>query len=221
MHSMPLQIRRLGSVDYQAMFEFMQRWSADRGDSTVDEFWLLEHPPVYTQGRNGKPEHILNVGNIPVVQVDRGGQVTYHGPGQLIVYLMLDVRRGKWGIRQIVTAMETAITRLLKRFDIDAYADKDAPGVYVDGSKISALGLRVKNGRSYHGLSLNLDMDLAPFGGINPCGYQGLDVIRLKDLVDYQRQDLEASLVNFLAEELGFKDVRWLPPQTFNELTNE
>ncbi|MDH5217420.1 MAG: lipoyl(octanoyl) transferase LipB, partial [Gammaproteobacteria bacterium] len=189
-----LHVKRFGLRDYQPIFELMQSWSAQRSSETTDQLWLLEHRPVYTQGRNGKPEHVLNPGNIPIVQVDRGGQVTYHGPGQLMVYLMLDVKRGGWGVRQIVSAMEQAVISLLEDYGVHAFADKNAPGVYVEQGKISALGLRVKNGCSYHGLSLNLDMDLAPFAGINPCGYAGLNVIRLIDLVDFQRQKLEDKL---------------------------
>ena len=216
-----LNVRHLGLQDYLPIFQRMQTWSAERTPDTVDEIWVLEHRPVYTQGRNGKPEHILNAGDIPVVPVDRGGQVTYHGPGQLMVYLMLDVRRGGWGVRQIVTAMEQAVISLLKLYTIDAYADKTAPGVYVDNNKISALGLRVKNGRSYHGLSMNLDMDLAPFSGINPCGYAGLGVTQLKALVSYDREKLEKTLIQLLAKELGFQDVFWLTDNTQVEIVDE
>ena len=204
-----LHAKRLGLRDYRPVFELMQSWSAQRLPDTTDQLWLLEHNPVYTQGRNGKVEHILNPGNIPIVPVDRGGQVTYHGPGQLMVYLMLDVRRGGWGVRQIVSAMEQTVIDLLSGYGVHAFADKKAPGVYVEQGKISALGLRVKNGRSYHGLSLNLDVDLAPFSGINPCGYAGMNVTRLVDLVDFQRKELEDKLVDHLANALGFSLVQW------------
>lgn len=214
-----MQVRRFGLVPYEPMFHFMQSWSAERTTETSDEFWLVEHPPVYTFGRNAKPEHLLNPGDIPVVNVDRGGQVTYHGPGQLVLYLMLDVRRGGWGVRQLVTSMESAIVTLLSGYGLQAYADRQAPGVYIDRRKIAALGLRVKSGRSYHGLSLNLDMDLAPFLGINPCGYQGLEVIRLADQVEYQRETLERRLVELLAQALGFEHMTWLPPLELEDLT--
>lgn len=196
----------------------MQSWSAKRTAQTFDELWLLEHLSVYTQGRNGKPEHILNPGDIPVVQVDRGGQVTYHGPGQLMVYLMLDVRRGGWGVRQIVTAMEKSVIELLGLYGIEAYADKQAPGVYVQANKISALGLRVKAGRSYHGLSLNLDIDLEPFSGINPCGYENLGVTRLLDLATYEKGELKKQLVHLLAKELGFQNIVWEMKETDVEM---
>jgi len=160
----------------------MQAFTAQRDQATEDEIWLLEHKPVFTQGMNGKPEHILNQRQIPLVEIDRGGQVTYHGPGQLIVYCLIDLKRKKIGIRQMVSGLEQAVIDLLSEQNIKAFARKDAPGVYVEGAKISALGLRIKKSCSYHGLSLNVDMDLAPFKDINPCGYEGLAVTQLKDL---------------------------------------
>lgn len=160
----------------------MQAFTEQRDNTTEDEIWLLEHEPVFTQGMNGKPEHILNKTEIPVVEIDRGGQVTYHGPGQLIAYCLFDLKRKKFGIRQMVTALEDAVIDLLSDESIKAVARKDAPGVYVEGAKIAALGLRVKRGCSYHGLSLNVDMDLTPFKDINPCGYENLDVTQLKNL---------------------------------------
>lgn len=219
MPSTPLQVRQFGLTEYQQMYEFMQRWSVARDADSPDELWLLEHAPVYTLGRNARPEHVLNPAGIPLVQVDRGGQVTYHGPGQLVVYLMLDVRRGGWGVRQLVTAMESALVRLLKGLGLEAYADSKAPGVYLEGRKIAALGLRVKGGKSYHGLSLNLDMDLSPFLGINPCGYQGLEVIQLVDQVQYQREQLEHNIVTLLAEELGFKRSVCLPALKLDDVS--
>ncbi len=178
----PVLIRRLGLVDYQTAFDEMRHFTEQRSADTPDEIWLLEHPPVFTQGLNGKPEHLLNPGDIPVLQVDRGGQVTYHGPGQLVAYLLLDLRRRKLGVRHVVSAMEQAVIALLADYNIAAEAQREAPGVYVDGNKIASLGLRVRRGCSYHGLSLNVAMDLEPFSRINPCGYQGLNVTQLQAL---------------------------------------
>lgn len=160
----------------------MQAFTESRSADTPDEIWLLEHPPVFTQGMNGKAEHLIAPGEIPVVQVDRGGQVTYHGPGQLVVYLLLDLRRRKLGVRQVVSAMEQTVITLLNDYGIPAEARQEAPGVYVDGNKIASLGLRVRRGCSYHGLSLNVAMDLEPFSRINPCGYRGLGVTQLQAL---------------------------------------
>lgn len=178
----PVLVRRLGLVDYLPTFQAMQAFTEARTADTPDEIWLLEHAPVFTQGMNGKAEHLLAPGEIPVVQVDRGGQVTYHGPGQLVVYLLLDLRRRKLGVRQVVSAMEQAVIALLDDYGIAAEARPEAPGVYVEGNKIAALGLRVRRGCSYHGLSLNIDMELEPFSRINPCGYQGLGVTQLRAL---------------------------------------
>jgi len=175
-------VRHLGLVDYQNTLEAMRRYTAQRVDDTPDEIWVLQHPPVFTQGMNRKPEHLLATGDIPVVQVDRGGQVTYHGPGQLVVYLLLDLRRRGLGVRQVVSAMEQAVITLLQDFGLQSEALQDAPGVYVRGDKIASLGLRVRRKGSYHGLSLNVDMDLEPFSRINPCGYQGLGITQLREL---------------------------------------
>jgi lipoyl(octanoyl) transferase len=160
----------------------MQRFTAERTAQQLDEIWLLEHPPVFTQGQGGKAEHILHSGSIPVVQSDRGGQVTYHGPGQLIVYLLLDIKRKQWGIKQLVAMLEDSVIQLLANYAIIGERKQGAPGVYVADKKIAALGLRVRRGCCFHGLSLNVDMDLAPFNGINPCGYKNLAVTQLKDL---------------------------------------
>ena len=175
-------IRYLGVIDYADTQAKMQEFNAERDESTADEIWLLEHPPVFTLGTNSKPEHLLNPENIPVVQSDRGGQVTYHAPGQLIAYVMIDVKRKGMGVRQLVTALETAVIRLLAKLGVEANANPKAPGVYVDGEKIAALGLRFKQGGCYHGLSLNVDMDLADFDRINPCGYADLKITSLKKL---------------------------------------
>ena len=171
-----MQYRRLGQVDFQATFESMKAFTASRTSDTEDEIWLLQHPPVYTQGLSGKAEHVLDPGGIPVIQIDRGGQVTYHGPGQWVAYVLYDLRRAGVNIRELVNLLECAVINLLAEFNVTAYGDPAARGVYVDGRKIAALGLKVSRGRSYHGLSLNADMDLTPFSGINPCGYAGLDV---------------------------------------------
>ncbi len=177
-----IHIRNLGTVDYQQTLDAMRRFTAERNADTPDEIWLLQHPPVFTQGMNGKPEHLLDPGDIPLLQTDRGGQVTYHGPGQLIVYLLLDLRRRHLGVKQLVALLEQSVIELLKGYGIQAERRSDAPGVYVSGDKVAALGLRVRRSGSYHGLSLNIDMDLEPFSRINPCGYQGLGVTRLTDL---------------------------------------
>ncbi len=178
---LPLNVRALGRCDYEPVWRAMQEFTAARSAVTADELWLVEHPPVYTQGMNGKPEHLLDLGDIPLVKSDRGGQVTYHGPGQIVVYVLIDLRRRGLGVRQLVDLLETAIGDLLTGYGIVAHTRRDAPGVYVQGKKIAALGLRVRHGCSYHGLSLNVVMDLAPFQRINPCGYTGLEVTQVCD----------------------------------------
>jgi len=170
-----LHIRHLGQQDYESVWHAMQHYTDTRNSDSPDELWIVEHPPVFTQGQAGKSEHILNPGDIPVIQVDRGGQVTYHGPGQLVVYPLLDIKRSKVGVRQLVTHIEQSIIDMLAKYAITAYAKADAPGVYVDERKIASLGLRIRKGCSFHGLALNVDMDLAPFRRINPCGYAGLE----------------------------------------------
>ena len=161
----------------------MQEFTDGRDANTADELWLLEHPPVFTLGRNGKPEHVHDTGDIPVIQVDRGGQVTYHGPGQLVAYVMLDLNRRGMGVQSLVRLLEQAVIDLLADYSVEAGRREKAPGVYVDGCKIAALGLRVRRGCSFHGLSLNVDMDLTPFSMINPCGYEGLEVTRMSALL--------------------------------------
>lgn len=179
----PPLIRRLGLVPYGATLERMREFTLKRDASTPDELWLLEHPPVYTVGIAGKSEHLPRVDNgIPLVRVDRGGLITYHGPGQLVAYLLLDLRRHGLTIRLLVRRMEQAVITLLASYGIEANGDPKAPGVYVDGAKVAALGLRVKNGCCYHGLALNVNVDLKPFLAINPCGYKGLKVTRTRDL---------------------------------------
>lgn len=170
-------IRQLGRQSYEPIFKAMQRFTDERTADTEDEIWLVEHDAVFTQGQAGKAEHILMPGDIPVVQVDRGGQVTYHGPGQQVIYLMLNIKRRKLGVRHLVTAMEEAVVGLLAKYGVKAYPKPDAPGVYVDEKKVCSLGLRIRNGCSFHGLALNVNMDLSPFQRINPCGYAGMEMI--------------------------------------------
>ena len=176
-------IKDLGLQAYLPTWEAMKSFTENRDAHTEDEIWFVEHPPVYTQGRNGKAEHLLSTKNIPVIPVDRGGQVTYHGPGQLIMYLLINIRRLNKGIRFVVHAIEQAIQDTLKDYDLNTSLKANAPGVYIESKKIAQLGLRVKKFCTYHGLSLNIDMDLRPFQGINPCGYQNLEVVQLKDYI--------------------------------------
>ena len=175
-------VKRLGRVEYAPTFQAMQDFTATRTAETPDELWIVEHPPVYTLGQAGKPEHILADIGIPIVKIDRGGQVTYHGPGQVVIYLLLDLQRLKIKVRELVTAIEQAVIDFLASHGVSAMRREGASGVYVGDAKIAALGLKIKNGCSYHGLSLNVDMDLSPFTAINPCGYAGLKVIQTKDL---------------------------------------
>jgi lipoyl(octanoyl) transferase len=177
-----LNIRFAEVVDYLSTWQAMKRFTAARAGNTPDEIWLLQHSPVYTQGVAGKPEHLLHNNGILVIRTDRGGQITYHGPGQIIAYLLLDMRRLKLSVRGLVRTMEGAVIDLLKDYGIDAEGHDDAPGVYVDGAKIASLGLKIRNGCCYHGLALNVSMDLTPFAAINPCGYSGLRVMQLRDL---------------------------------------
>ncbi|MCQ9325351.1 lipoyl(octanoyl) transferase LipB [Neisseria dentiae] len=173
----------LGLTDYQPVFEAMKTFNAGRTDHTEDELWVVEHPPVFTQGLAGKPEHLLLHSSIPVVQIDRGGQITYHGPGQLVVYTLIDFKRRKTSVRNIVSALENSIIATLAEYGIAAAADPQRPGVYVNGRKIASLGLRIKNGSVYHGLALNVDMDLSPFLQINPCGYAGMEMVQMADFL--------------------------------------
>ncbi len=177
-----LLVKHLGRVEYEPTWRAMQKFTESREQGSTSEAWIVEHPPVFTQGQAGKPEHLLAVSEIPVVQSDRGGQVTYHGPGQVVIYLLLNLRDTGMGIRGLVTAIEDSIIAMLAEHNIDAESRRDAPGVYVDEAKIAALGLRVKRGFTYHGVSFNLDMDLSPFQQINPCGYHGLAVTQGAEL---------------------------------------
>ena len=178
---MKTSIKYLGRSDYQTTWEAMKAFTEARDASTPDQLWITEHAPVFTQGLNGKAEHLLDTGNIPVVQIDRGGQVTFHGPGQLVLYCLLDISRLGLGVRALVNAIEESIIELLAHYDVKAQARRDAPGVYVEGAKIAALGLRIRKGCCYHGLSLNIDMDLSPFARVNPCGLKNQAVTQMAD----------------------------------------
>ncbi len=198
-------VRELGCVDYVDTLARMRAFTDARHELTPDEFWVLEHQPVFTLGQAGKREHVLVNSDIPLVQSDRGGQVTYHGPGQLVIYLMIDIRRQGSGVRSLVDGIENAVIELLSDYGITGAARREAPGVYVDGRKIAALGLRVRRGCSYHGLSLNVDMDLSPFSMINPCGYQGLEVTQLRDLgVAEPLSGVASGLINHLGSRFGY-----------------
>lgn len=174
-----LNIRHLGLRPYQAVWDEMKQFTSERNENTLDELWLLEHPPVYTQGQAGKPEHIINTSKIPVIQSDRGGQITYHAPGQLVVYILMDIRRQHLGIRTLVNYLEQVLISVLGQFNIVAQTKTGAPGVYVGEEKIASIGLRVKNGCTYHGVALNVAMDLGPFSGINPCGFAALQMTQV------------------------------------------
>ena len=192
-------IKDLGLIDYALSCRAMQDFTLSRQTQTEDELWLCEHPPVFSQGSNGKEEHLLNTGSIPVFRSDRGGQVTYHGPGQLIAYTLFDLKRSDLGVKKMVMLLEQTVISLLALQGLLAYSIPEAPGVYVDGSKIASLGLRVKRGCCYHGISLNVDMDLSPFLSINPCGYEGMKMIDLKGLgCDLPMAEVKQQFVNEL-----------------------
>lgn len=201
-----LVVKRLGRRDYQPVWQAMHEFTDTRNEETPDEVWLVEHNPVFTQGQAGKAEHLLNTGDIPVVQSDRGGQVTYHGPGQLVAYFLINLRRKKLGVRDLVTTIENLVINTLKAYNIDSAARPDAPGVYVEGRKICSLGLRIRKGCSFHGLALNVNMDLSPFLRINPCGYQGMEMVQVSELggpkdIALVEQQLVKELVNLLGYE--------------------
>jgi lipoyl(octanoyl) transferase len=207
-----LTVRRLGRVSYQQAWNAMRRFNAKRSVETADEIWLLEHPPVYTLGLNNKSAPPVD-SDIEIVQTDRGGQITYHGPGQLIVYTLLDLQRLGMGVRDLVDLLEESVIAFLADNGVVAKRKEDAPGVYVDGRKIAALGLRVRKQGSYHGLSLNIDMDLAPFAQIDPCGYRDMPVVDLRGLgLEKPRKEVEQWLLTFLSNELGYT----LPSEPFN-----
>jgi len=198
-----IHIKSLGMVDYEPTWRAMQRFTAERTADTVDEIWLVQHPPIYTQGQAGKPEHLLHHTEIPVVKIDRGGQITYHGPGQIVAYLLLDLRRWKINVRELVRLMEQAVIDLLAEYGVKAEGREEAPGVYVGDAKIAALGLKIKNSCSYHGLALNVDMDLTPFANINPCGYEGLQVTQcIAQGITVPLEELQAELTQNLVHGL-------------------
>jgi lipoyl(octanoyl) transferase len=201
-----LVVRQLGTVDYQAVWRAMQAFTDNRDSQSPDELWMVEHPPVFTLGQAGKPEHVLAPGDIPVLQVDRGGQVTYHGPGQIVAYPLLDIRRMGMSVRALVTNIEQAVINLLEHYGIAAARAPGAPGVYVDGVKIAALGLRVRKGCSFHGLAFNVEMDLEPYQRINPCGFAGLKVTQLSALATVALPEVRQRLVRSLADALGYPD---------------
>lgn len=205
--SATLRVRRLGRRDYEPVWRAMQSFTDTRGDDTVDELWLVEHPPVFTQGQAGKAEHVLAPGDIPVIPVDRGGQVTYHGPGQIVAYPLVDLKRLGVGVKQFVHRIEETLIHVLARYGVQGERVEGAPGIYVDGAKIASLGLRVRRGCTFHGLAFNVDMDLEPFSRINPCGFAGLEVIRLTDLAEVEFRAVEDHLVRELAEQLGYDSI--------------
>ena len=205
-----LTVRRLGLRDYELTWQAMRSFTDRRGPNTADELWLLEHPPVYTLGKAGRPEHLIDPGDVPVIETDRGGQVTYHGPGQLVAYLLLNLHRSGIGVKRLVHLLEQSVIDLLEGYGI-ASARPDAPGVYVEGAKIAAIGLRVRHGCTLHGLALNVDMDLEPYSGIDPCGYPGLAVTQISDYrrligVEQVEPDLAAELARTLGQGLRFVD---------------
>ena len=202
-----LTVRRLGLSDYEPVWRAMQDFTDRRDDGTADELWLVEHPPVFTQGQAGKAEHLLAPGDIPVIQVDRGGQVTYHGPGQIVAYPLVDLKRLGVGVRDFVHRIEESIIRVLAHYGVNGERVEGAPGIYVGGDKIASLGLRVRRGCTFHGLAFNIDMDLAPFARINPCGFQGLKVIRLSDLAAVEFDEVQDHLVEEFVKQLGYSEV--------------
>jgi lipoyl(octanoyl) transferase len=201
-------IRHLGKVEYEPTWRAMEKFTLERGPETPDEIWFLEHPPVFTLGLAGKMEHVLAPADIPVIHIDRGGQVTYHGPGQLVMYPMIDLRRQKLGVRELVEALENSVIDTLEGYGIAARGRRDAPGVYVDARKVCSIGIRVRRGCSYHGIALNVDMDLSPFQRINPCGYAGLEMTQVSALGGPTSvQQVAADLTPALLEHLGYNDV--------------
>jgi len=217
-----VQLLDLGTQDYQETWKAMVQFTENRNAETQDQIWIVEHPPVYTMGLAAKSEHLLNPGKIPIVNTDRGGQVTYHGPGQIVIYLLLDLKRRKLGIKSLVRAIEDSLINLLAAYAIESHTIENAPGVYVNNKKIAALGLRVRRNGCYHGLSINIDMDLEPFAGINPCGYAGLEVIQLKDLnSEYNLNNIkqiQQDLIKSLLAQLDLCSVTTVQRTTQSEI---
>lgn len=206
-------VRSLGREEYEPLWRRMQSFTNSRGASTPDEIWFTEHPPVFTLGLNASREHLLDAGDIPVVQVDRGGQVTYHGPGQLMIYPLIDLKRSKIGVRDLVTGLEQSIVDLVAEYGIDAMARKDAPGVYVERKKIASVGLRIRRGSSFHGMALNINVDLAPFSRINPCGFSDLEVTDLAALgIPASREVIRTTVEKNLLGHLGLQNEPMVSP---------
>ncbi|MCO1335212.1 lipoyl(octanoyl) transferase LipB [Microbulbifer sp. OS29] len=223
-------VRNLARRDYKSVWQAMSRYTDTRNDDSVDEIWCVEHEPVFTQGQAGKAEHLLNTGDIPVVQVDRGGQVTYHGPGQLVVYPLLDLRRAKIGVRDLVSALEAATVAMLETYGISAAPRPDAPGVYLiegarKGNKIASIGLRVRRGCSFHGIAINIDMDLAPFLRINPCGYADMQMVQMAEILKPipARDQVAEIFVRELLRTLQLPDAQWqsIDEKVFAQLSAE
>ncbi len=203
----PVVVRSLGKRDYEPLWRAMQQFTDTRGPQTPDEIWFTEHPPVFTLGLNASREHLLSPGDIPVVQIDRGGQVTYHGPGQLMIYPLVDLKRAGLGIRDLVTGLEQSVVDLLREFSIDGHSRADAPGVYVNGQKVASIGLRVRRGASYHGMALNVDLDLEPFSRINPCGMRELTVTDLRHLdIEIDLSSAAGRLLDHLLRHLRLRN---------------
>ena len=205
-----LVVKHLGRQDYEPIWRAMHDFTDTRTEDTSDQVWLVEHNPVFTQGQAGKAEHLINTGDIPVVQSDRGGQVTYHGPGQLVAYFLINLRRRKLGVRELVTSIETLVIKTLKHYNIESAARPDAPGVYVNDKKICSLGLRIRKGCSFHGLALNVNMDLSPFLRINPCGYPGMEMVQMSQLGGpNDLSQVEKTLVEELVTLLGYEQIEF------------
>ena len=202
-----LHVKRLGIADYEPVWRRMREFTDQRDEATPDELWLVQHPPAFTQGQAGKSEHLLAPGDIPVIQVDRGGQVTYHGPGQIVAYPLLDITRMGLGVRDLVNRLEQAIIDVLAEYGITGERIEGAPGIYVSGDKVASIGLRVRKGRTFHGLAFNIRMDLEPFQRVNPCGYAGMKVTQLADLAEVEYSEVEEHLVDSLAGQLGYSEV--------------
>ncbi len=215
MNNQALIIRQLGVQPYEDVWQKMQQFTDERNIDTADEIWLVEHPSVYTQGATGRPEHLLQLTDIPVVQSDRGGQITYHGLGQQVMYVLIDLKRLKatgvnLSVRDLVSALEQSVISTLADYGIESYAKKDAPGVYIEGKKICSLGLRIRRGCSFHGLAFNIQMDLTPFQFINPCGYAGLQMTQLADFIEKEKatcQLVAPKLVTHFVQDLGYNNV--------------
>lgn len=204
-----LIIRNLSIADYQKTWQDMRDFTDNRDENTMDELWLLEHPPVFTQGLAGKPEHVLNLHAIPLVQTDRGGQVTYHGPGQLVAYVLFDLKRKNLFARDLVRKLENSVIDTLKEYNVTAKARCDAPGVYVEEAKICSIGLRVRKNCSYHGIALNIDMDLTPFSYINPCGHQGMQMTQIKAFApNVTMDDVKKNLVSAIVKNFGYTEAK-------------